>query len=218
MFATEFVSNAIAYFLPGDHNRKARIFTNRTASIVNTEATALLATGAFSDGRVAVYADKYTGATLNNDLNDDSTVIIDEGTWSHLYGGLPNNGAYNFGAQNVILAKGTLPVILATGKANNVGVANSYNVISVAAGDTNFSLTGLKNASPTPDGTLVVIAYYGTSVLTVVNASADSSSGNKIYTATGADVVSTGRCNLIFIYDTALDSGAGGWNLIVAAL
>jgi len=215
MFTDPISTNAIAYVLPG--NPTTYIYALADSSAVDTEATAIAATGAFTDGTVVAWAQKHAGILVNNLLNDVTTQLITRGTVTALWGNDPNVNAYSPGAQNLTLSKVILAPVLATGKANNVGVFNSYNQI-VPTTTGNFSLTGMVCGAPQKDGFTVIIAYYGTDVMTIVNNSSDSATGNKIFTATGSDVVYTGRGNAILVYDSALDSGSGGWNLVVAAL
>jgi len=216
MFTDPISTNAIAYVLPG--NPATLIYTASLASTVNTEATNISTTGKFTDGTVVVWAQKHAGVLVNNVLNDVTTQLITRGTVTALYGEQPNvNANMLFNPLNLTVSKSRLEPVLATGKANNVGVFNTYNVIEPTTTG-NFSLTGLVGGAPQLDGTVVIVAYYGTDVMTIVNNSSDSATGNKIFTATGADVVYTGRGNAILVYDSALDSGSGGWNLVVAAL
>lgn len=215
MFTDPISTNAIAYVLPG--NATTYIYALADSAAVDTEATTISTTGAFSDGTVIAWAQKHAGIEVNNLLNDVTTQLITRGTVTALWGNDPNVNAYSPGPQNLVFAKVVLAPVLATGKANNVGVFNTYNQI-VPTTSGNFSLTGMVCGAPQKDGFCVIIAYYGTDVMTIVNDSSDSAAGNKIFTATGADVVMTGRGNAMLVYDANLDSGDGGWNLVVAAL
>lgn len=206
-FPQPFVSNCLAYMVPGDP--RVRLFTNRTASIVDTQATAAAA-GALTDGTVITWADKYTGCTMNNDFNDQTTRIIatSPGTVSHVYvsDGAPSNAA-TLPPQTIVYSTAFLQPVLSTGNANNVGVTNTYNrIIPTTTG--NFAVTGFAGGV---NGMLIVVSYTGTDNMTIANNSSSSASGNKIFTSTGADVATTGRGCFNFIYDATADSGNGGW-------
>jgi hypothetical protein len=220
MYPTEFVSNGIAYILAG--GTETKIYTNQASATADLEIDNIDSFGTFLDGTVVAWAQKLIGATFASLDNGATFVVKDRGTATVIWGGSANLGAQGMGLQTIgavtlQLGKQVLSFVLDSGTIDNLGVVNSYSVLTpTTSGD--FTVTGLAAGVPPVNGMVLFLAYYGTDNVTFANASASSTAANRIYTATGADVVSTGRCNALLIYDSALGSGAGGWNLFVAAL
>lgn len=220
MFPEPFVSNGIAY-VPA-FGTAVIIYTSTDSDAVDLEIASIAAVGTFLDGTAVAWAEKLIGGTFITQDGGATYLCRERGTATVIWGSTVNTTANNLGFNTLgpltlVVSTGRLVPVLDTGVVDNLAVAATYNTI-VPTTTGSFSVTGFAGSGV--NGTVLIVSYPGNSTddMTLVNASSASAAGNRIFTNTGSDIVTTDAGSVTMVYDTTLDSGNGGWRVIAAAL
>lgn len=178
----------IAYLNNGEYDVNGYHLFTGTDAAVDAEWTVLTVTtpGIMTAGNTVVWAQKYTGATLNTPPPGATTpTIVQAGTVAATYGAQPALPKDVQGGDGVIT--------LANGGNNDIAARNFLNVIQGPTGV--FNITGIAGGI---DGKVVHLLNNVAQNMTITNDSGSSAVGNRIYTYGTIATTGVGTVSLVY--------------------
>lgn len=180
------MAKVILYKLPTDTNGNILNFYTAADATVDTEAAAIAANGAFTDGTVVTYAIEYTSAEVNS---AETAMISAGGAGTVLFGQMPSD-------VDQVLVK-SYAVGLATGNNDDIESIATANFVRVTGPGGAFAIRGIAEGA---DGVVLSIFNDTSQTMTISNQAAGSEAANRIITGTGGDVAFTGNAVVTLTY------------------
>lgn len=178
----------IAYLNNGEYDVNGYHLFTGTDAAVDAEWTVVTVTtpGIMTAGNTVVWAQKYTGATLNTPPpGATASTIVQSGTVAATYGAQPAIPKNVQGGDGVIT--------LANGANNDVNATSFLNLIQGPTGV--FNITGVAGGIDGKEVSLINNVAYA---MTITNDSSSSVAGNRIYTYGATATTTTGVVTLVY--------------------
>lgn len=180
------MAKVILYKLPSDTNGNILHFYTAADATVDTEASAITNTGAFTDGTVVTYGIEYIYAQVND---AETAMLSPGGTGTVLFGAMPSDNAQ-------VLIKSTA-VGLATGNNDDIDNIAASNFVRITGPTGAFAVRGIADGV---DGVTLSLFNDTAETMTISDENAGSVAANRIITTDGADQAFAGNAIVTLTY------------------